>query len=270
MKKLIVLILVVFVGFSSLYAVGTPETKEKKEPEATASVPENNTETTEEKNDTEAEETDFTYDSEDYQIQTVAEKFFYAIGNALAANYKDQYDDFDFKAFIQGVIDLSRGKRLSSEEIRSAWNQYDTEVMSVKAEKNLADAEEFLAENGKREGIITTESGLQYEIIKEGDGKPVSSEDLVSFHYRLSLMDGDVIQDNFDGEPYVTSPDYLIPGVREALLFMKEGDYLRIYIHPDLGYGDEPVSSIPANSLLIFDLEIVEVIAQGSEDVSEE
>ena len=127
--------------------------------------------------------------------------------------------------------------------------------------RNLGDAEEFLEANGRRAGVRTTDSGLQYEVLERGDGRRASSDSTVIVHYILTLMDGTLADSSYErGEAAEIELPSSIPGFREAVSMMREGDRYRFWIPPDLGYGPLAVSGISPNSLLIFDIDLIEVV----------
>ena len=129
--------------------------------------------------------------------------------------------------------------------------------------KNLEEAEAFLAENKTKEGVVTTESGLQYKIITPGDGKqfPVDGDE-VECLYRGTFINGT----QFDGtdlrgnQPVQFNVNYVIPGWTEMLKLMSLGEKVQVWIHPDLGYGQMDNGVIEPNSLLIFEMELVQII----------
>ena len=120
--------------------------------------------------------------------------------------------------------------------------------------------EEWLAENAKREGVVVTESGLQYEIIETGEGKSPVMADHVLTHYEGRLMDGTVFDSSLRrGVPVELPVDKVIGGWSEALQLMQEGDKWKLYIPPDLGYGGAEVGKIPPDSVLVFEVELLQV-----------
>ena len=121
-------------------------------------------------------------------------------------------------------------------------------------------AENFLAENGKREEVTTTESGLQYEVLEEGDGAQPTREDQVTVHYKGELLDGTVFDSSYDrGEPATFPLNRVIPGWTEGLQLMQVGAKYRFYIPPELGYGARDTGTIPPNSTLIFQVELLSI-----------
>lgn len=126
---------------------------------------------------------------------------------------------------------------------------------------NKAAGEAFLAENAKKPSITTTESGLQYEIIEQGDGDSPVESDAVTVHYKGTTIDGQVFDSSYDrGEPATFPLNRVIAGWTEGLQLMKEGGKFRFYIPSELAYGErEAGSAIPANSVLIFDVELIKV-----------
>ncbi|KZN43653.1 FKBP-type peptidyl-prolyl cis-trans isomerase [Pseudoalteromonas luteoviolacea] len=129
------------------------------------------------------------------------------------------------------------------------------------AQINRIDAEEFLAKNASKEGVITTASGLQYEIIHKGEGSASPSiNDSVTVHYHGTLLSGMVFDSSVDrGEALTFSPKQVITGWTEALQLMVEGDKFRLFIHPDLAYGDSAAGKIGAGSLIIFEVELLKI-----------
>jgi len=118
----------------------------------------------------------------------------------------------------------------------------------------------FLADNKTNEGVVTTESGLQYRIIKEGEGASPSLEDKVTVHYTGKLIDGKVFDSSVErGQPATFGINQVIKGWEEGLQLMKPGAKFEFFIPSDLAYGERAVSTIPANSTLIFEVELISV-----------
>lgn len=118
----------------------------------------------------------------------------------------------------------------------------------------------FLTENGEREAVTTTESGLQYEVIREGDGPQPTLADQVTVHYRGTLVDGTQFDSSYDrGEPITFPLGAVVPGWKEGLQLMSVGSHYKLYLPPALGYGAAGKGPIPPNSTLIFDVELLEI-----------
>ena len=129
------------------------------------------------------------------------------------------------------------------------------------AEKNR----QWLVENGKQDGVQTTASGLQYVVKKEGDGKQPTINDIVSVKYTGKLIDGTVFdstEQNNGGEPVTFPLAGVIKGWQEGLQLMKEGSEYTLFLPAALAYGEQPVGDIPANSTLVFDVELVKVMSE--------
>lgn len=129
------------------------------------------------------------------------------------------------------------------------------------AGNNITLAENYLEKNKQKEGVVETDSGLQYIVVTEGDGMTPQSGDTVVVHQRALLVNGTVIEDTYrKNESSEVLFDELIEGYQEGLSLMKEGGRMKMFIHPDLGWGKKGSSDkIPPNSLLIFDVKLLEV-----------
>jgi FKBP-type peptidyl-prolyl cis-trans isomerase FklB len=118
----------------------------------------------------------------------------------------------------------------------------------------------FLKENGARDGVVTLPSGLQYEILTDADGPKPAATDRVTTHYRGTLIDGTVFDSSYDrGQPATFPLNGVIAGWTEALQLMSVGSKWRLFIPPELAYGARAQGPIPANSTLIFDVELIEI-----------
>lgn len=128
-------------------------------------------------------------------------------------------------------------------------------------QENIQIGAEFLAENAQQEGVKSSASGLQYKVLAKGTGTAHPTEDSnIKVHYHGTLIDGTVFDSSMErGEPVSFDVNQAIPGWREGIQLMVEGDKFRLYIPSDLAYGDRNVGKIPAGSLLIFDVELIAI-----------
>ena len=128
------------------------------------------------------------------------------------------------------------------------------------AEDNKSKAKYFWTENASKEGVEQTRSGLQYLVLEEGSGNTPAATDMVKVHYHGTLLDGSVFDSSVDrGQPISFGLNQVIPGWTEGLQLMKEGGKTRLFIPSELAYGDRATGTIPPGSLLIFDVELIEV-----------
>ncbi|MCW8930653.1 MAG: FKBP-type peptidyl-prolyl cis-trans isomerase [Gammaproteobacteria bacterium] len=200
-------------------------------------------------------------------IKTNADKVSYGIGLQLAQQVKGQsFPGFNLDALVIGLKDIFDNEplRFPEGEMQAAFsaiNQQVQEAAASAAAENKAAGQAFLEENAKKEGVITTESGLQYEIITEGTGPKPTQSDMVVTHYHGSLTDGTVFDSSVDrGEPAQFPVNGVIQGWIEALQLMPVGSKWRLTIPSDLAYGDQgsaPV--IGPGATLIFDIELIEI-----------
>lgn len=194
--------------------------------------------------------------AQSFNAETATQKYYYAMGNSFAQAYTEAYSDMDLEAFSAGILDYREGKVLSQEELVEMVQAYQAEVISAQAAENLSRAEAFLAENGKKEGVVTTASGLQYKVIEEGSGTGPTLTATVLVNYTLTDLDGNVI-DSSNGTPISFPLGSVIKGFAEALTCMKAGGRITAWIHPDLGYGKNGGGSIGPQTLLVFDIELI-------------
>lgn len=192
----------------------------------------------------------------------------YAIGMDIGVYLKQSGQDVDLDVFIQAISDTLKGRELllSNEEADRSKRAFFAKVkrqqrkqVDVSAEENLKQGQAFLAENKNKEGVITTESGLQYIVLKEGDGPHPKITDRVKAHYRGTLIDGTEFDSSYKrGKPYTFSVRGVIKGWIEAVQIMKVGSKYKLFIPSDIAYGKKgggPI--IGPNCVLIFELELL-------------
>lgn len=204
------------------------------------------------------------------KLDTVEAKASYSFGVDFASRLQQQHIVLETESLIQGIRDGSSGAetKLTEEEMglaRTEFLQKLREEMVAKqaaeAEANLAAGAAFLAENARKEGIVTTASGLQYQIIEPGTGATPTLDDTVSTHYRGTVIDGREFDSSYTrGTPATFPVKGVIKGWTEALQLMKVGAKWKLFIPADLAYGPTARSEIiTANSTLIFDIELLEI-----------
>jgi FKBP-type peptidyl-prolyl cis-trans isomerase len=212
------------------------------------------------------------------EFATLKEKVSYGIGlnigNGLLQQGFDAQDlDVDVSIMAEGFKDaVSRSKlRVSEEQLRAAMQEFGQQMEAKQAEQTAKrkamgeqakkEGEAFLAANAKKEGVKATASGLQYQIVKQGDGPRPKSTDVVTVHYKGTLINGEEFDSSHKrGEPATFRLDRVIPGWTEGLQLMPLGSTYKLFIPYELGYGAQgspPV--IPGYSVLVFEVELLEI-----------
>ena len=210
------------------------------------------------------------YAEGDTVLKTERDRVSYTIGLDIGNNLKSQSIDVDPEVFSKGVKDALTGSKplLTVSEIQETMTNFKKEMQVKQAsrmkevgEKKKKEGEVFLAKNGKKEGVTTLPSGLQYEVIKEGSGKIPESTDTVSVHYRGILIDGNEFDSSFKrGQPASFQVGGVIKGWTEALQLMKTGAKWKLFIPSDLAYGERGAGrSIGPNETLIFEVELLAI-----------
>jgi FKBP-type peptidyl-prolyl cis-trans isomerase FkpA len=188
----------------------------------------------------------------------------YAFGMIIGSDLKKAGLTFNYGAFTLGLQDMVEGKstKFTEDEALVMVQTAFRAVMAQRAEESRAKEAQFFEENGKKPGVVTTESGLQYELLTEGTGPAPALTDTVRVNYEGALPDGTVFDSSYDrGEPEELPLAFVIPGWAEGLQLMKVGSAYRFYIPSRLAYGEEGVGNvIPPFSPLVFKVELLEIV----------
>jgi FKBP-type peptidyl-prolyl cis-trans isomerase len=203
-------------------------------------------------------------------FQGEKEKLGYSIGMDIGGNLRKQSIEVDADSLAKGFKDSYAGGKtlLTEEESKQAIQEFQKKMMAKQAEtmkqsadKNKAEGEKFLAENGKKEGVKTLPSGLQYKEITAGTGKSPKATDTVTTHYKGTLIDGTEFDSSYKrGEPATFPVSGVIPGWTEALQLMKEGSKWQLFLPSALAYGERGAGrDIGPNATLVFEVELISV-----------
>jgi FKBP-type peptidyl-prolyl cis-trans isomerase FklB len=203
-------------------------------------------------------------------LKTQKDKLSYAIGLEMGQGVKDQGFDVDPELLARGVKDaIAGGKNLLTDEefhaiiadVQETMKQKQMQAMEEEAENNKKLGEAFLAENTKKDGVVTLPSGLQYKIITAGQGKKPTENDTVLCNYKGTFIDGTEFDSSTQaGKPVAFDLKSILPGFKEALLLMPVGSKWQLFIPSDLAYGDHGAGNvIGPNSTLVFEVELVSI-----------
>lgn len=214
------------------------------------------------------------------ELKNDEQKLSYAMGLDLGEYFKGLEDKFDLSVLQQGIVDGYNGNKplLSAADAAAiqqtfAKRQQEKQIQKTVAmvQKNRKAAEEFLKANKGKEGVIETKSGLQYKVVKKGQGPKPAPTDTVKVQYKGTLLDGKEFDSSYKrNEPAVFQVNQVIAGWQEALPLMEVGSTYELFIPPDLAYGDRgapPV--IEPGSMLSFQVELMEIQAPAKEKEKE-
>jgi FKBP-type peptidyl-prolyl cis-trans isomerase FklB len=199
------------------------------------------------------------------QLKDLKDKASYSLGLNFGYNFKRQNVDLNTDAFSLGFKDALNGRKplLNEQEVRETMMAFEKDLeqkQSALAQKTGAEGEKFLAANKSKEGVKTTSSGLQYKVLKEGNGAQPKASDTVTVNYRGTLTDGTEFDSSYKrGQPATFPVGGVIKGWTEGLQLMKVGSKYQLFIPPDLAYGEQGRPGIPANSTLVFEVELMDV-----------
>lgn len=191
------------------------------------------------------------------------DKLSYALGLSMGQNFKgsgvDKINVSDFAAALQAVY-AGEKPEMTYDEAKQVVQEYFTNLQARAGEENAKAGRDFLANNAKQEGVVVTESGLQYLVVKEESGKKPGPNDVVTVHYTGRLIDGTVFDSSVErGEPATFAVGQVIAGWVEGLQLMSEGAAYRLFIPSELAYGEHGTGPIQPNSALIFDVQLIKV-----------
>ena len=193
------------------------------------------------------------------------DKISYALGLGIGQQLKSMnIENFDIESFSKSIADVMSGAKaeMTAVEAQKMLNAYFQEKEAQDAKKNIEAGKAYLKANGCREGVVTTASGLQYEVLNEGTGRSPKATDKVRCHYEGRLTDGTVFDSSYQrGGPADFGLNQVIAGWTEGVQLMKEGAKYRFHIPYLLGYGERGAgASIPPYATLVFDVELIKVL----------
>jgi FKBP-type peptidyl-prolyl cis-trans isomerase len=205
------------------------------------------------------------------ELKTTEQKFGYAVGYNFARQLKAQgvkVDDAALAAAIQDVLQ-GRSLQMTPEEMKlalQAGREAMEQAAAEEAKRAFEVGDKFLAENKGKEGVVELPSGLQYLVLKKGEGASPTAEDEVTVHYRGTFIDGREFDRSQEGNPVTFKVNGVIPGFREALTHMQPGAKWQIFVPSALGYGANGAPpTIGPNETLIFEVELVSVGSAGAQ-----
>ncbi len=203
-------------------------------------------------------------------LSTFKDSTSYALGADLGSNLKQQAVEIDYDVFMAGMTDamldgeLVKLDQKQRRSVMATLQQRIRDKAKNEGETNLKKADEFLAKNKKENSDIKeTPTGLQYRVLREGDGDSPVAEDRVKVHYAGKLIDGTQFDSSYErGDPTEFGLNQVIKGWTEGLQLMKVGAKYEFFIHPKIAYGSRPRPTIPANSVLIFEVELLDIVTK--------
>ena len=187
----------------------------------------------------------------------------YSLGTLVAGQLANDFDNLNLEAFVEGFNAAYLGQKtlVNEQQAVTAVKDYQRKVATSKFEGALKNSEAYLAENAQKEGVVVTDSGLQYQVLLEGEGAMPAATDTVTVHYHGTTMDGSVFDSSVDrGEPTQFPLNGVIAGWTEGVQLMRIGSKYKFFIHPDLAYGTQGAGQlIGPNDALIFEVELIKI-----------
>jgi FKBP-type peptidyl-prolyl cis-trans isomerase FkpA/FKBP-type peptidyl-prolyl cis-trans isomerase FklB len=209
-------------------------------------------------------------------LPTDKDQVSYMVGMALAKQLEPMKDEIDVDTISKAIKTSLAGEKLllTEEQAREIGESFGQKMQAKQIAKMMADAksnleagQKFFAENGKKPGVQTTASGLQYQVLTEGKGAKPKAGDAVRVHYKGALLDGKTFDSSYDrGQPVVFPIEQVVPGWQEGLQLMPVGSKYKLWIPGNLGYGDKgtPGGPIPPNATLVFEVELLDIVKGGA------
>lgn len=202
------------------------------------------------------------------QFKTVETQASYGIGFQMGQQLQSNpFEGLDLDSVVAGLKDAFTGQapQVDNDTLRDAFGEIHQRMQAAKAEQHkeaIAEGENFLAENAKRDGVVTTESGLQYEVLTAGEGAKPTADSTVRTHYHGTLINGSVFDSSYDrGQPAEFPVGGVIKGWTEALQMMPVGSKWRLYVPHSLAYGEQGAGgAIAPYSTLVFDVELLDIL----------
>jgi FKBP-type peptidyl-prolyl cis-trans isomerase len=208
---------------------------------------------------------------DEVSLETDLDKFSYALGYQVGSQLKQNNFQINIEPFNTAILDqLSENDttRMTAQDMALIIQTMSQRITmeretqgNTEAQANLTIAQAFLEENASNEGVVTLASGLQYKVLREGSGRSPGRDNKVKTHYRGTFIDGTEFDSSYKrGQPADFGVSGVISGWTEALQLMKEGSKWQLFVPPELAYGATQRGNIPPNSLLIFEVELIEIL----------
>jgi FKBP-type peptidyl-prolyl cis-trans isomerase FkpA/FKBP-type peptidyl-prolyl cis-trans isomerase FklB len=208
--------------------------------------------------------------AEAVELETPVQRLSYALGMEIAKSLKSLETEISLPFFFKGLQAQFEGRKpsLTEEEALAIKKEFfekkrqeQMAAQQVAAKENSAEAEAFLEKHKEQPNVKTTESGLQYQVLEEGKGPKPKATDTVKVNYKGTLLDGTVFDSSYDrGQPATFPLNRVIPGWTEGVQLMNVGSKYKFWVPPDLGYGSRDLGQIPPNSVLVFEVELLEIV----------
>ena len=208
-------------------------------------------------------------------LPTEKEQISYTIGMAMGKQLGEIKDEVNLDTVVKAMRAQLAGEKLllTEDQGKAIFEAFGQKMQAKQIAKMMADAkanqengDKFLAENGKKPGVVTTASGLQYQVLTEGTGAKPGPKDGVKVHYKGTLLDGKTFDSSYDrGQPAVMPLEGVIPGWSEGLQLVKVGGKTKFWIPAKLAYGEQAPPMIGPNQMLMFEVELLDIVKPGAQ-----